>query len=174
MQVPTRLFTRHDVYAMLEAGIVREDEKLELINGELVKMPSDPLHAGTIYTLAQNLRRGLISLDVMVREEKDFWLPDSRQLYLPDIAVVKTFNHLERHPEPSDTHLVIEVAYSSLSKDITDKLPNYLAADTKEIWIVDLKRSVILVHRQDQASFEVVFGTPFAPLAFPTVNRIWL
>lgn len=159
---------------MLDAGIVREDEHLELINGELVKMPSDPLHAGTIYMLAQQLRRELASLDVMVREEKDFWLPDTKQLYLPDIAVVRSFNHLERHPEPDDTYLIVEVAYSSLSKDITDKLPNYLAAGIKEIWIVDLKRSVILVHRQDQTSFEVAFGVAFAPATFPELKRVWV
>ena len=173
MQVLNRLFTRQDVYAMLEAGIVREDEKLELINGELVKMPSDPLHGGTIYNLAEVLRKELASFEVMVREEKDFWLPDLRQLYLPDIAVVKPFNHLERHPEPSDTYLVIEVAYSSLSKDIVDKLPNYLAAGIREIWIVDLKQKMSRVYRQEK-TLELPFGTAFAPLAFPDIKRVWI
>jgi Uma2 family endonuclease len=109
-----------------------------------------------------------------VREEKDFWLPDIRQLYLPDIAVVKPFNHLERHPKPDDTYLIVEVAYNSLSKDIADKLPNYLAAGIREVWIVDLKQKLIRVYRQDQAPFEVAFGKAFAPLAFPNVERVWL
>lgn len=173
MQVLNRLFTRQDVYAMLEAGIVREDEKLELINGELVRMPSDPLHGGTIYNLAGELRQELASFEVMVREEKDFWLPDINQLYLPDIAVVKPFNHLERHPEPSDTYLIVEVAYSSLSKDIVDKLPNYLSAGIREIWIIDLKQKLIRVYRQEE-TLELPFGTAFAPLAFPEIKRIWI
>jgi hypothetical protein len=194
MDVLARLFTRQDVYAMLDAGIVQEDEHLELINGELVKMPfgvvnpgtygssesvdlrprTDPLHAGTIYNLAEKLCHELTSVDVMVREEKDFWLPDIHQLYLPDIAVVKPFNHLERHPEPKDSYLLVEVAYSSLSKDITEKLPNYLAGGIEEIWIVDLKRKIILVYRQDQVPLEVVFGTEFAPFAFPELKRVWI
>jgi Putative restriction endonuclease len=194
MNVMSRLFTRQDVYAMLDAGILQEDEHLELINGELVKVPfevvnpdilgpsrladlrprTDPLHGGTIHNLTNTLRQELALFKVMVREEKDFWLPDIRQLYLPDIAVVKPFNNLERHPEPDDTHLIVEVAYSSLSKDITDKLPNYLAAGIREVWIVDLKQKLIRVHRQDQAPFEIAFGKVFAPLAFPDVKRIWL
>jgi Uma2 family endonuclease len=174
MQVLNRLFTRSNVYAMLEAGILQEDERLELINGELVTMPSDPLHGGTIVDFAEKLRHELTPFGVRIREEKDFWLPDIHQLYLPDIAVVKPFNHLKRHPEPSDTYLIVEVAYSSLSKGITDKLPNYLAAGIREVWIVDLKQSLIRVYRQDQAPFEVAFGKAFAPFAFPDAACVWL
>jgi Uma2 family endonuclease len=173
MDVLARLFTRQDVYAILDAGIVQEDEHLELINGELVKMPSEPLHSGTIYNLAEKFRHELTSRDVMVREEKDFWLPDIHQLYLPDVALVKPFNHLERHPEPSDTYLIVEVAYSSPSKDVVDKLPNYLAAGIQEIWIINLKQKLIRVYRQEE-TLELPFGTAFALFAFPTIKRVWV
>jgi hypothetical protein len=75
MQVSSRLLTRNDVYAMLDIGILHEDEHFELINGELVNVPfkvvnpdihgrsrladlrprTDPLHSGTIVDLAEKL-----------------------------------------------------------------------------------------------------------------------
>ena len=104
---------------MVDAGILREDERTELINGEIVYTTlSSPSHSATIIDSAKRFRTHLAAHNTVVREEKDFWLVDGAQLYLPDIAVVKPFDHHARHAEPLDTHLIVEVAHTSLRADL--------------------------------------------------------
>ena len=170
-----RLFTRHDVYAMIDAGILREDERTQLINGEIVHMtPSSPSHSATIIDLAERFRTHLTVHNVVVREEKDFWLADGAQLYLPDIAVVRPFNHHARHAEPGDTHLVVEVAHTSLRADLETKLPLYLREGVPEVWVVDLGAKRTRVYKAQGEGLELPFGEAFAPAAFPEEKHVWL
>ena len=170
-----RLFTRQDVYAMIDTGILRKDERTELINGEIVSMtPSSPSHSATIIDLAERFRTYLASYNIVVREEKDFWLADGAQLYSPDIAVVRPFDHHARHAEPGDTHLIVEVAHTSLRADVETKLPVYLREGVPEVWVVDLGGRRTRVYSTHGGGLELPFGELFAPAAFPEEVCVWL
>ena len=101
-------------------------------------------------------------------------MADGAQLYLPDIAVVRPFDHHVRHAEPGDTHLIVEVARTSLRADIETKLPIYLREGVPEVWVVDLGASRTHVYRPGQEGLEVPFGEAFHPAAFPEEARVWL
>ena len=136
--------------------------------------PSSPSHSATIIDLAERFRTRLAAYNVAVREEKDFWLADGAQLYLPDIAVVKPFDHHSRHAEPGDTHLIVEVAHTSLRADVETKLPLYLREGVREVWVVDLGAKRTRIYRAHGERLEVPFGELFAPAAFPDEARVWL
>ena len=159
---------------MVDAGILREDERTELINGEIVHMtPSSPSHSATIIDLAERFRAHLAAHNIVVREEKGFRLADGAQLYLPDIAVVRPFDHHARHTEPLDTHLIVEVAHTLLRADLETKLPVYLQEGVPEVWVTDLGAKRTRVCTAHGEGLELPFGELFAPAAFPEEARVW-
>lgn len=148
------VLTRHrlDVdayYRMAEVGILGEDDRVELIDGELIDMaPIGQDHAATVNKLTRALvmafgEQAIVSVQNPVRLNR-FNEPQ------PDFAVFRPradFYATGERPGPSDTLLVIEVADSSLRYDRAVKLPLYARAGIAEVWIVDLRRRVVDVHR---------------------------
>jgi len=148
------LLTRHklnvdEYYRMAETGILDEDDRVELIDGELIDMaPIGQDHAATVNRLNRALvmafgEQAIVSVQNPVRLNR-FNEPQ------PDFAVFRPradFYATGERPGPSDTLLVIEVADSSLRYDRTVKLPLYARAGIAEVWIVDLRRRVVDVHR---------------------------
>jgi Uma2 family endonuclease len=148
------LLTRHrlnvdDYYRMAEAGILGEDDRVELIDGELIDMaPIGQGHAATVNRLNRALvmafgDQAIVSVQNPVRLNR-FSEPQ------PDFAVFRPradFYETGERPGPLDTLLVIEVADSSLRYDRAVKLPLYARAGIGEVWIVDLHRRVVDVHR---------------------------
>ena len=142
-----------DYHRMGEAGILREDAHVELIDGEIIDMaPIGSLHAGTVSYLARLLMRAVgdqavvsIQNPVMLDEHSE---PE------PDIALLRprTDFYKTRHPHPSDVLLVIEVADSSLRYDREFKLPLYARHGITEVWIVDLALNVVDVYRRPEAN----------------------
>jgi Uma2 family endonuclease len=133
---------------MLEVGILRSGERVELVNGYLVnKMSRNPPHDSTIQSLAYLLIRGV----------PDGWQARIQSAVTliggepePDAAIVrggpKTYN--TRHPGPTDIAVVIEVADSSLAGDRTDKGADYAEAGVPEYWIVNLIDRIVEVYTQ--------------------------
>ena len=139
-----------DYHRMGEAGILHEDDRVELIDGELIDMaPIGQDHAATVNGLNRILvmafgERAIVSVQNPVRLNR-FSEPQ------PDFAVFRPRADDYRTgepPGPSDTLLVVEVADSSLRYDRTVKLPLYARAGIPEVWIIDLKRRVLEAHRQ--------------------------
>lgn len=124
---------------MVDAGILGEDEPVELLDGVLVEVsPQGPIHANATALLADRLRT-VYPGPGRVREEKPiaastFSLPE------PDIAVVRGFGgaYGTRHPAGSDAVLVVELAWSSQNED-RRKAATYAAASVPVYWLVDLK-----------------------------------
>ena len=138
------LLPRHklDVEAyhrMGQAGILGEDDRIELIDGALIDMaPIAAEHAATVNALAQTLMmacgdRAIVSVQNPVRL-------DSLNESQPDLMVLRPRADRYRagHPGPADVLLLIEVADSSLRLDRQVKLPLYAQAGIAELWIVDL------------------------------------
>jgi Uma2 family endonuclease len=137
-----------EYHRMGEAGILHEDDRVELIEGELVEMaPIGTGHASTVNTLAELLfaavgQRGIVSVQNPVRLDR-YSEPQ------PDFAVLRRHDHRyrDRPPGPGDVLLLVEVAHSSLRYDRAVKLPLYARHGVPEVWIVDLERREVEVCR---------------------------
>lgn len=138
---PTRFkLTVEQYHRMGELGILREDDRVELIDGELVRMaPIGSMHGGLVSRLNRLLvervgRAGVVSPQNAVILS-DFTEPQ------PDLAVLRwrADDYMADTPTAGDALLVIEVADSSLRFDRDVKLRFYAQAGVPEVWIVDVR-----------------------------------
>jgi len=134
-------------HRMIDAGILTEDDKVELLEGRLVAVsPEGPPHHAVINRLIRYFAQGLDwgRYDLGVGNSMTF-APRSQPE--PDFSVTErgaaTFDH-----HPSWALLLVEVSYSSLRKDRITKAPIYAKAGVPEYWIVDLKRWCVEVHTE--------------------------
>ena len=147
------VLTRHkidvdDYYRMAEAGILSEDDRVELIEGEIIDMaPISVGHAATVMRINQALvsgcaGRAIVSVQNPVRL-------DRASEPQPDFSVLRlrADGYETAHPGPADVLLLVEVANSSLRFDRTVKLPLYARAGIPEVWIVDLQHRTVEAHR---------------------------
>ena len=137
-------FTVAQYDRMIETGILREDDRVELLRGEVVpKMPCGPRHAAVIKRLIrlvtpQVLGRAILDAQNPIR------LPDSEPE--PDLAVLRPSpdDYESDHPSAADVLALVEVADSSLRRDRT-KLARYAWANVPVAWIVNLNDKVVEV-----------------------------
>ena len=171
-------FTVDDYYAMAEAGILTHDERVELVNGEIIQMsPIGDRHAYSVDELVDLLvyrfrGRARIRCQNPVRI-------DGRREVQPDIAVLKLRDDLysSGHPGPADVLLLIEVSDTTLSYDRDVKLPMYAQFDIPESWIVNIPDGVVEVYtdpsdgeyrtRRVYAADESVSPTSFPDVTLP-------
>ena len=140
-------FTVDEFARMGEAGIFAEDDRVELIDGEIVAMtPIGALHAGVVSRLnelivARLAGKAYVSIQNPVRL-------DHHTEPQPDLVVARRRNsfYTDRHPEPGDIFLVIEVADSSLRYDRLQKVPRYGRAGIPETWLVDVDAVTITAY----------------------------
>lgn len=138
-----------EYHRMGEAGILGEDDRVELIEGELVMMtPIGSPHAGAINALNRLLvvaagDRALVAVQNPVRL-------DDRSEPQPDFALLRprADDYRTATPRPEDVLLLIEVADSSLRYDRAVKLPLYARHDIPEVWIVDVEAGVVELCRR--------------------------
>ena len=127
---------------MGEIGILREEERVELIEGEIVEMnPIGSRHAACVKVLTRLFGRSLgddLLLDVQNPVRLDGGLEPQ-----PDLAVVRARDYRESLPGSKDVLLVIEVSDTTLRYDRNVKLPLYARAAIAESWIVDLPNEAI-------------------------------
>ena len=141
---------------MAEAGILREDERTELIEGEIVTIPpASPEHAAQTMALYERVR-GLFGRGYHVRVQSPLAFGESEPM--PDLAVVKGKPADYKHAHPTYAVLVIEVAQSSLPYDRTVKTSLYAKAGIPEYWIVDLEHRQLEVYREPIESPDSAFG----------------
>ena len=147
-QPTPRRFTVDEYYAMGAAGILRPDERTELIEGKIITMPPiGPGHAEGVWAAARQLERRLDDV-AYVRTQAPIHLPDGSEPK-PDVLVARLLpgGYRTRHPEPDDIHLVIEVSDTTLSYDRHIKLPLYARAGLRESWIINLPDECIELYR---------------------------
>ncbi|HEY2183987.1 MAG TPA: Uma2 family endonuclease [Xanthobacteraceae bacterium] len=148
--LPRRAFTVHDIHRMMEAGIFSEDERFELIEGDLVMMsPKHVAHERIKYALTTALVRAAPD-DVFVAVEGTIQLAHDI-LVEPDITVISksvydVAPNTFAQPRPEDVLLLIEVAASSMSYDRRIKAPLYARHGIREFWVIDANRCITWVH----------------------------
>ncbi len=145
-----RKFTRADLERMIEAGIIQPDEKIELINGELIakELPMKSAHATAIRLCVRALRS--------VFPEEAGYLVDTqlpltlseRDEPLPDVAVVEGTIRDFARAHPTRAVLVVEVSETTLRLDRHTKASLYAWAGIPEYWIINLAERVVEVFRE--------------------------
>lgn len=136
----TRRFTVEEYYRMAEAGILAEDDRVELLDGEIVQMsPIGSRHAGTVARLSE-LLRDAVGKRALVWVQNPIRLSDTSEPQ-PDVCLLRPREDYftRSHPRPQDVLLVIEVAETSLRYDREVKLPAYARARIPEAWLFDLE-----------------------------------
>ncbi|MDZ4780365.1 MAG: Uma2 family endonuclease [Planctomycetia bacterium] len=135
----SRRFTPDEYMSMAQAGILDEDERLELLEGAIIKMMVRyPEHDYSILKTEEALRK-LCSADHYVRVQMGIATSDSRPE--PDCAFTrgKMSDHAHRFPEGQEIELIVEVADSSLRCDRGIKARIYARAGVPVYWILNLK-----------------------------------
>jgi Uma2 family endonuclease len=176
MPLVRRSFTVEEFHRMARAGVFHEDDRVELLDGEIVEMtPIGPEHAGCVGALTRLLTR-LLGERVFVWVQNPVHLPD-RSEPQPDVALLRPRpdGYRTAHPLPPDILLVIEVADASLESDRAAKLPLYAEAGIPEVWLVNLPGGVIEISRDPSGGVYASVrtarrGETIAPLAFPTAT----
>lgn len=137
--LPVRRFTVDEYHRLIETGVLREDDDVELLEGWIVpRMARTPTHDAMISFIMNRRLTPRLSEGWFCRGQTAITTSDSEPD--PDIAVVRgsELDYLGRHPGPSDMALVIEVAESSLQRDRVYKARIYAAAAVPVYWIVNL------------------------------------
>ena len=143
-----RRFTRTEYYRMAEVGILGEDDRVELIEGEIVQMsPIGRLHKAFVGNLSQLLAVRFADRAI-VWTQNPIILSDNTEPQ-PDLAVLRrrTPSYRVRDAYAEDVLLLIEVADTSLVYDRTTKLRLYAEAGIPEYWIVDCTTETVEVYR---------------------------
>jgi Uma2 family endonuclease len=145
---PTRLWTRDEYHRIAELGLFAPEERLELLNGEILKKvsPQSYGHAQCVRLTAEVLR-ALFAVGYHVSEEKPIVLTDASEPE-PDVVLVRgALRQASGHPTPATAALVVEVSESTLEFDRAEKAAAYARSGIAEYWIVNLRARCLEVHR---------------------------
>jgi Uma2 family endonuclease len=138
-------------YQMARAGLLSPEDRVELIEGEVIDMaPIDSEHAGSVDQVAEIFRE-VLGKKIIVRVQNPVRLSEHSEPE-PDIALLRSRAHYYRgsHPTAADVLLIVEIARTSLRYDREIKLPLYAKHGIPEVWIIDLEARWISVHRDPQ------------------------
>ncbi|HFD15808.1 MAG TPA: Uma2 family endonuclease [Rhodospirillales bacterium] len=138
-----------DFLRMAEAGILRDGDRVELIDGEIVNMPpTGAAHAGTPIELTRLFTeragpKALVSVRNPLRLGED-------SMPQPDLALLRPRpdGYRTRHPGPEDVLLLVEVCDSSAAYDREVKVPLHARHGVPEVWLADLTKGVVERYRQ--------------------------
>src|ERR1700687_3342868 len=173
VEIAKRFFSVAEYYRMAEVGILTEDDRVELIEGEIVRMsPAGSRHAACVKRLNSILTGRLRHLVlVSVQDPVDL---DEYSEPEPDVALLhpRPDFYSGGHPTPSDVLLVIEVADSSETYDREIKVPLYARAGIRETWVVSLLTTAVHqyarpVNGRYQIHNEFKRGESIASVALP-------
>jgi Uma2 family endonuclease len=173
MTITIAKWTSADYHSMIEAGILR-DRKVELLKGEIVEMsPEEEPHA-YCSSEAGDYLADLLGELAKIRHAKPIALPNDSEPE-PDIAIVQPLGreYREHHPYPENIFWLIEYSNTSLEKDLETKSKIYAEAGIPEYWVVNLKKSHLIVFREPldgeySTKLTLTTGT-INSLAFPNI-----
>lgn len=148
--IAKRCFNVEEYYRMAQAGILSEDDRVELIEGEIVEMsPIGSRHAACIDRIVNFLLNRYAGRTAIVRVQSPIRLDDFSEPQ-PDISLLRPREdfYAGEHPTPTDVLLLIEVADTSLEYDRVVKTLLYARANIPEVWLINLKEDEVDVYMQ--------------------------
>jgi len=149
VQIARRHFNVEEYYRVAAAGVLSENDRVELIEGEIVETnPIGSRHAACVGRLTEILG-GLVSGKAIVWVQNPVQINDYSEP-LPDVALFKRRDdfYSQANPQPADVLLIIEVADSSVDYDREVKIPLYARANIPEMWLVNLPKDTIEIYTQ--------------------------
>lgn len=174
MTIITAKWKIEDYHHMIAAGIL-SDRKVELLKGEIVEMPPEgEPHAYCSDEAGEYLAK-LLGDRAKIRQAKPITLPNNSEPE-PDIAIVQRLgrDYREHHPYPENIFWLIEYANSSLEKDLEIKSKIYAEVGIPEYWVVNLKKSHLVVFREpvdgEYATKITLTSGEIQPLTFPDIS----
>ena len=165
-------FSVDEYHRLAEAGVLDEDDRVELIRGELIEMtPIGSRHAESLRRLHRALA-SMLSDRAVISVQDPLRLSDSEPQ--PDLMLLapRPGGYWDAHPGVADVFLVVEVADTTARTDREIKLPLYAEAGVAEAWLLDLVSGCLEVHRDPRPhgyrSITVArAGDTVIPAAFP-------
>jgi Uma2 family endonuclease len=171
-----RRFTVHEYYRMLEVGILREDDRVELIQGEILPMsPKSISQVAGVRRTSKRLEK-ILGRRAFIRAQEPIHLDDSSEPE-PDVVVAQPSEtaYEDHHPTPVELYAVIEVADSSFAKDRDQKAPLYAEAGILQYCILNVRDRELEDYRDPSPrgyrSFRVYTARDrFNLVAFPEIE----
>ena len=167
-------FTVESYQRLAELGVFGVDERVELIEGQVVEMtPIGDRHASCVRRLLDWFAHHALALAII--DVQNTVVLGRRDAPQPDLALLKRrADGYPQHPRPRDILLVIEVADTTLAYDRDVKIPRYATAGIPEAWLVDLVADAITVYREPQPDgyrdvASVTRGETLRPLLLPGI-----
>jgi Uma2 family endonuclease len=179
--VRTRRWTRAEYDRMIEVGVFRSGDPVELLGGELIVGEPQGAAHHTAIGLIEDALRAALGPGWVIRSQGPIALDDESEPE-PDVAVARGARRDYSREHPSRPALVVEVAESSLRLDREYKGSLYARAGLTDYWVLDLADLVLEVYRDPVADPGAPFGWRYAttarlvadahvvPLAAPTVR----
>lgn len=152
-------FTPTEYHRLAELGFLSEDDRVELIHGQIVQMTAKgTAHEVCTTRLLRELPK-LVGDRATLRSQSPIVLPPDSEPE-PDFTIVqnRADDYLSFHPEPADVLLAIEVSDSSLNYDQEVKLPLYAEAGIFDYWIFNLAENHLEIYSEPYQNFQGKFG----------------
>ena len=177
MPLTAHRFTVDEYHRMGEAGVFHEDDRVELIDGQVVHMtPIGRHHAACVNRLTAAFGAAMAAGQASVGVQNPVVLERHAEPQ-PDLAVLRyrRDGYQAAHPGPADVLLLIEVADSSLDYDRGTKVPLYAGTGISEVWVVDLTGDAVDVFREPRDGRYTAMrtahrGETLTPLALPQLG----
>jgi len=158
-----RRFTVEDYRRMAEAGVLDDEDRVELLDGEIVEMtPIGSRHASHVKKIASILRE--LETDRAILSVQDPIRLGEYSVPKPDLALLRSRDDFYRdaHPEPDDVYLIVEVADTSANFDRTRKLPLYAEQQIPAVWLIDLGEERLEIYEKPvDGEYTVIRKPPF-------------
>ena len=149
LTIPRRLLTVDEYHTIGTAGVLKEDDRIELIEGEMIEMaPIGSRHLAKVNRLARLLSQ-CIGDQAIVSVQNPIALPPHNEPQ-PDLALLKprADDYEGKLPSAEDILLVIEVADTTLAYDRDAKMPIYARHDIVETWLVDIQGQTVSIYQE--------------------------
>ena len=140
LTIPRRLLTLDEYHTIGAAGVLKEDDRIELIEGEMIEMaPIGSRHLAKVNRLARLLSQ-CVGNQAIISVQNPIALPPHNEPQ-PDLALLKprADDYEGKLPGADDILLVIEVADTTLAYDRDAKMPIYARHGIAEAWLVDIQ-----------------------------------
>jgi Uma2 family endonuclease len=160
-----KTWTRREYERLVDMGILTPDDRVELLEGEIVqKTPHKTPHATGICLSEEAIRR-VLPPGYVVRTQLPVALGDLSEPE-PDIAVIEGSVRDYEAAHPSTAALLIEVSDTTLRVDCTTKAGLYARAGIADYWVLDLNDRRLIVHRQPVPMPDRPLGFSYASVTY--------
>lgn len=183
VKMERRLWTVDEFHRMAEAGILHAEDRLELIEGEIVSMsPIGVRHMATVNKLNNLFSANFINKAIVSVQNP--LVVDQESEPIPDIVWLRYRDdfYADGVPEISDVLLVVEVSDTTIAYDRNVKRPLYARAGIPEYWLINLVDNTVEIHREPEGKVytqittayqkDSVTAVAFPDTAFPVTELI--